>query len=291
MRFVIITGMAGAGKSQALRNMEDMGYFCLDNMLPNLLSQFALLCSEHKDIDKVAVVIDSRSREFFNSIDESLQKLKEQDIQYEILFLDASDESIIRRFKETRRPHPLTKQGSVLQGIASEREQMNELKEKAVYIIDTTSYAPNQLREKMWLMFSNSDQKSYFSISVTTFGYKRGIPLDADLVFDVRFLPNPFYIDELKEFTGLNQKVRDYIFNFKETNVFLDKLLDMVNFLVPYYSQQGKNQLVIAIGCTGGMHRSVAIANALYSELQKTHDSVYIEHRDIDIEKKSKGDK
>ena len=286
MRFVIITGMAGAGKSQALRNMEDMGYFCLDNMLPNLLSQFATLCSEHEDIDKVAVVIDSRSREFFNTMDTSLQSLREQDIQYEILFLDASDEAIIKRFKETRRPHPLTKQGSILQGIASEREQMNELKEHAVYILDTTSYTPNQLREKMWHMFSNSDQKSYFSISVTTFGFKRGIPLDADLVFDVRFLPNPFYIEELKGFTGLNEKVRDYIFNFKETQEFLKKLLDMVNYLVPFYAQQGKNQLVIAIGCTGGMHRSVAIANALYEELKKTHESVYIEHRDIEIEKK-----
>lgn len=289
MRFVIITGMAGAGKSQALKNMEDMGYFCLDNMLPNLLSQFAALCAEQDDINKVAVVIDSRSREFFNSIDASLLKLKEQDIEYEILFLDASDEVIIKRFKETRRPHPLTKQGSVLKGIAGEREKMNELKEHAEYIIDTTTYKPNQLREKMFRMFSDSDEKSYFSISVTTFGFKRGIPLDADMVFDVRFLPNPFYIEELKQFTGLNEKVKDYIFNFKETQIFLDKLLDMVNFLVPHYAKQGKNQLVIAIGCTGGMHRSVAIANALYEELKKTHDSVYIEHRDIEIEKKRFG--
>lgn len=289
MRFVIITGMAGAGKSQALKNMEDMGYFCLDNMLPNLLSQFAALCAEQGDINKVAVVIDSRSREFFNSIDASLLKLKEQNIEYEILFLDASDEVIIKRFKETRRPHPLTKQGSVLKGIASEREKMNELKENAEYIIDTTSYKPNQLREKMFRMFSDSDEKSYFSILVTTFGFKRGIPLDADMVFDVRFLPNPFYIDELKQFTGLDKKVKDYIFNFKETQIFLDKLIDMVNFLVPYYAKQGKNQLVIAIGCTGGMHRSVAIANALYEELKKTHNSVNIEHRDIDIEKKRFG--
>jgi len=288
MRFVIITGMAGAGKSQALKNLEDMGYFCIDNMLPNLLSQFAALCSEHEDIDKVAVGIDSRSREFFNSIDASLIKLREMNIKYEVLFLDASDEVIIKRYKETRRPHPLTKQGSILQGIASERDQMNELKEQAEYIIDTTSYTPVQLREKMWQMFSD-DSQSYFSISVTTFGYKRGIPLDADLVFDVRFLPNPFYIDELKGYTGLNKKVRDYIFNFKETKVFLTKLLDMVNFLVPYYAKQGKNQLVIAIGCTGGMHRSVAIANALYEELQKTHERVFIEHRDIDIEKKRLG--
>ena len=291
MRFVIITGMAGAGKSQALRNMEDMGYFCLDNMLPNLLPQFASLCSEHKDIDKVAVVIDSRSREFFDSMDSSLLKLKKKDIQYEILFLDASDEVIIKRFKETRRPHPLTKAGSILQGIADEREQMNELKEQAVYIIDTTSYTPVKLREKMWNMFSDNNQKSYFSILVTTFGYKRGIPLDADLVFDVRFLPNPFYIEELKDSTGLNKNVRDYIFNFEETNIFLAKLLDMVNFLVPHYAKQGKNQLVIAIGCTGGMHRSVAIANALFEQLKKTHDSVYIEHRDLDVEQKSKGDK
>lgn len=286
MRFVIITGMAGAGKSQALNNMEDMGYFCLDNMLPNLLPQFAALCSEHEDMDKVAVVIDSRSREFFNSMDASLLKLNMQGIDYEILFLDASDEVLIKRFKETRRPHPLTKQGSILQGIASEREQMNDLKERAKYIVDTTSYTTNQLREKMWQMFSEDGGKNAFSISVTTFGFKRGIPLDADLVFDVRFLPNPFYIEELKGFTGLNEKVKDYIFKFKETQVFLDKLLDMVNYLVPFYAQQGKNQLVIAIGCTGGMHRSVAIANALYEQLKKTHESVFIEHRDIELEKK-----
>jgi len=286
MRFVIITGMAGAGKSQALNDMEDMGYFCLDNMLPNLLPQFAALCSEHEDMNKVAVVIDSRSREFFNSMDASLLKLNMQGIDYEILFLDASDEVLIKRFKETRRPHPLTKQGSILQGIASEREQMNDLKERAKYIVDTTSYTTNQLREKMWQMFSEDGAMNSFSISVTTFGFKRGIPLDADLVFDVRFLPNPFYIEELKEFTGLNEKVKDYIFKFDETQVFLDKLLDMVNYLVPFYAKQGKNQLVIAIGCTGGMHRSVAIANALYEQLKKTHESVFIEHRDIELEKK-----
>lgn len=286
MRFVIITGMAGAGKSQALNNMEDMGYFCLDNMLPNLLPQFAALCSEHEDMNKVAVVIDSRSREFFNSMDASLLKLNMQGIDYEILFLDASDEVLIKRFKETRRPHPLTKQGSILQGIASEREQMNDLKERAKYIVDTTSYTTNQLREKLWQMFSEDGGVNAFSISVTTFGFKRGIPLDADLVFDVRFLPNPFYIEELKDFTGLNEKVKNYIFKFEETQVFLDKLLDMVNYLVPFYAKQGKNQLVIAIGCTGGMHRSVAIAYALYEQLKKTHESVFIEHRDIELEKK-----
>ncbi|SKA87003.1 UPF0042 nucleotide-binding protein [Clostridium sp. USBA 49] len=283
MRFVIITGLSGAGKTQAVRCLEDLGYFCVDNLPATLIPKFAEACYQTDGkIDKIALVIDIRGGKFFDNLFESLNFLKEQNFNYEILFLDANDETLIKRFKESRRKHPLAPEGRILNGINMERNRLKELKDRANNIIDTTKLSPRELRDKLISIYSEEGQvENKLIITVLSFGFKYGIPVDSDLVFDVRFLPNPFYIPELKPFSGNDKEVYNYVFNFEETKIFINKLEDMIEFLIPNYLKEGKRQLIISIGCTGGRHRSVAIANELYKRLKNKGHNITIDHRDI----------
>ncbi|MBV4417978.1 RNase adapter RapZ [Clostridium tyrobutyricum] len=284
MRFVIVTGLSGAGKTQAVRNLEDLGYFCVDNLPSTLIPKFVEACYKADGkIDKIALVIDIRGGQFFDNIFESLSYLKKQGYKYEILFLDASDEVLIKRFKESRRKHPLAPEGRILKGITMERNKLRELKNKADNIIDTSKLATRELKEEITKIYSEEGQiETQLMITVLSFGFKYGIPVDSDLVFDVRFLPNPFYIPELKKYSGNDKLVADYIMGFDQTGQFIDKLSDMLEFLIPYYIKEGKRQLIISIGCTGGRHRSVAIANIIYDKLNKIGHKVNIDHRDIE---------
>lgn len=281
MKFVIITGLSGAGKSNAMKCMEDMGFYCIDNLPPVLIGKFAELCySSEGEIQKAALVIDIRGGRFFDDLFHSLEELENLGYNYEILFLDASNEAIIKRFKETRRVHPLSVEGRIIDGITAERERLKAIKEKATMIIDTTTMATKNLKEEVKKLF-HEGKSNNIGISILSFGFKKGIPLDADLVFDVRFLPNPHYIPELKEHTGNEQDVRDYVMQWPESKEFVNKLYDLLDFTIPYYEREGKFQLVIAIGCTGGKHRSVTVANNLYKYLTEKGHRASINHRDI----------
>jgi UPF0042 nucleotide-binding protein len=282
MRFIIVTGLSGAGKTLVIHYLEDMGYFCIDNLPPKLMPKFAELCyqSEGK-VDKIAVVVDIRGGGFFDDLFECLDIMRESGYTYEILYLDASDEVLIRRYKESRRMHPLGKEGRVIQGIRMERERLTKLRESATHIIDTSSLQPKQLREVIRELVSENSTYKGMIISIISFGFKHGMLMDADMVFDVRFLPNPFYIEELKEHTGKEPVIKEYLFMFPETQTFLAKLEDMLEFLIPYYIKEGKSQLVIGIGCTGGVHRSVTIADAACDMLRKHGYHVILEHRDV----------
>ncbi|CAG7839460.1 glmZ(sRNA)-inactivating NTPase [Clostridium novyi B str. ATCC 27606] len=293
MRFVIVTGLSGAGKSQAIRSLEDLGYFCVDNLPPTLMGKFAEACYQTDGkINKIALVIDIRGGEFFDDLFENLKYLKEQNYRYEILFLDASDKVLVKRYKESRRTHPLAPSGRIIQGIERERKRLNEVKYKANNIIDTSSMTQMQLREKIWRIYGDDEQiQNRLIIDVLSFGFKYGIPVDADLVFDVRFLPNPYYIPELKKFSGDDKEIQDYVLGFKETKEFINKLDDMLEFLIPNYIKEGKIQLVIAIGCTGGRHRSVTIANVIYDKLKEKGHKISKEHRDINEDIKKGGRK
>ncbi len=287
MRFVIITGLSGAGKSQAMNLMEDLGFYCIDNMPPALIPKFAEISFQSQEkMEKVALVMDIRGGELFNDFFDGLKSLKETGYKYEVLFLEASDEVLIKRFKETRRKHPLASDGRIVDAIVEERELLKKVRSKADYIIDTSSLLTRQLKEQITSIFVEEQQYEGIIISILSFGFKYGIPLDSDLVFDVRFIPNPYYISTLKRFTGKNEDVKNYVLKWTETQSFLTKLEDMVVFLIPNYIKEGKTQLVISIGCTGGKHRSVAIAEALKETLQKQNHSVIIEHRDIDKDTK-----
>lgn len=281
MRYVIITGLSGAGRSQAVKAMEDMGYFCIDNLPPSLIPKLSELFTESKKIDKVALVIDLRGGQFFDDLTSSLEYLQKMNYQYEVLFLEASDSVLIKRYKESRRKHPLAQDGRIIAAIQDERKRLESIRNKATAIIDTSNLTISQLREQLANIFLEGRKFKGLVITVISFGYKSGIPLDADLVFDVRFLPNPFYVDELKEMTGNDAPVKDYVLSFPVTREFLTKLYDMLQFLIPYYVKEGKTQLVIAIGCTGGKHRSVTIANELYDYLRKNDYAAFVEHRDI----------
>ncbi len=284
MRFVIVTGLSGAGKTLAIRYLEDMGFFCIDNLPPMLMPKFAELCYQSQGkIEKIAIVIDVRGRGFFDELFESLDKMREAGFTYEIIFLDADDKVLISRYKESRRIHPLVKEGTILQGIREEREKLKKLKDCATHIIDTSNLHPKQLREVLESLVSEDNIKEGLIISIISFGFKHGTLLDADLLFDVRFLPNPFYIEELKHHSGKEPVIKEYLFMFPETQIFLAKLSDMLEFLIPYYIREGKKQLVIGIGCTGGMHRSVTIADAVYAMLRKQGHHVILEHRDINL--------
>lgn len=291
MRFVIVTGLSGAGKSQAIRSLEDLGYFCVDNLPPTLMGKFAEACYQTDGkIDKIALVIDIRGGEFFDALFENLKYLGEHNYRYEILFLDANDNVLVKRYKESRRKHPLAPEGRILQGIELERKILDEVKYSATNIIDTSELTPMQLREKISQIYGEDGHlENKLFINVLSFGFKYGIPVDADLVFDVRFLPNPFYIPELKEFSGNDKAIKDYVLSFKETKEFLNKLLDMLEFLIPNYVKEGKRQLIVAIGCTGGRHRSVTIANDIYERLNEKGHKVNIEHRDINEDIKKGG--
>jgi len=281
-KFVIITGLSGAGKTLALRVFEDHGYFCVDNLPPALIPTFAKLCLESKKcINKIALVIDIRGGDFFDNLFESLKQMQEDGFSYKILFLEASDEVLIKRFKESRRRHPMAPEGRIVDGIFSERKKMAKLKEAADCIIDTSFKTPGQLKEEIVKYFMEPEKEEPILINVVSFGFKQGIPLDADLVFDVRFLPNPFYVDELRPLTGQDQDVKEYVMKWPESKEFLKKLTELIEYLIPYYIREGKTQLIIAIGCTGGKHRSVAMAAELAVRLKMNHHKVKVDHRDI----------
>ena len=283
MRFVIVTGKSGAGKSSVLKMLEDAGYFCVDNLPVPLLPKFAELISsqEHETTPLVALGIDIRSGEGLATVNKVLDTIKAFGVNYEILFLDCEDAVLIKRYKETRRQHPLALEGRLEDGIKSERKKMKFLKLKADYIMDTTQMLVRDLKAEIDKIFVKNEPYQNFYVTVLSFGFKYGIPTDADLVFDVRFLPNPYYVEDLRKKTGNEQEVRDFVMNCKEYDMFLGKLVDLFVFLAPQYIKEGKNQLVIAIGCTGGKHRSVTVANSIYEYLKEKNYSVKIEHRDI----------
>ena len=284
MRLVIITGMSGAGKSTALKMLEDVGYFCVDNLPVPLIPKVAdLWKASGTEISKAALGVDIRSGQTFHELHKVLDELDGAKIQYEILYLESEDDVLIKRYKETRRFHPLAgSQGRIEDGIRDERKKLQFLKERADYIIDTSHMLTRELKTELNKIFVQNKEYKNLYISVMSFGFKYGIPADADLVFDVRFLPNPYYIDQLRPKTGNDPEVRDYVMSSKTAVTFLEKLTDMVEFLIPNYIQEGKTQLVIAVGCTGGKHRSVTLANALYQALSKHENyGIRIEHRDI----------
>ena len=281
MKFIIVTGMSGAGKSTSLKMLEDLGYFCVDNLPVPLVGKFAdLAYSPGSELHKVAIGVDVRTG--LSKIEDALKALKDGGYPFDILFLDAEDEVLVKRFKETRRSHPLVANGRVDQGIKRERSELNYLKSQASYIIDTSHMLTRELKAEIDNIFSKNKNYANLFITVLSFGFKYGIPSDADLVFDVRFLPNPYYIDELKAKSGNDAPVQDYVMSFEGAGIFLDKLEDMLRFLIPNYVLEGKNQLVIAIGCTGGKHRSVTLANKIYERLSSSGEyGIKIEHRDI----------
>ena len=285
MKIIIVTGMSGAGKSTALNVLEDEGYYCVDNMPISLMPKFAELADGHnqdKGYNNIALGIDIRSGHSLAELDSVLDYMKEKKYEYTIVFLESSDEVLIKRYKETRRAHPLAKDGRVDKAIMLEREQLKFLKQRADVIIDTSQLLTRELKAELDKIFiQNQDYKNLF-ITILSFGFKYGIPVDSDLVFDVRFLPNPYYVEGLRAKTGNDKEIQDYVMQFQEANVFLDKLEDMLEFLIPNYITEGKNQLVISIGCTGGKHRSVTLANELYKRLSgKKGYGLKIEHRDI----------
>ena len=282
MRFVVVTGMSGGGKATAIKILEDGGYYCVDNLPVRLIDIFMeRVFKPGSNVDKVVLGRDVRADSLFVYVEEVLTTLRERGYNYEILFMDASDETLIKRYKETRRAHPCEPQGRVEDGIRREREILRHIKSKADYVFDTSSLLVRELREELIRVFVDDEKYNSLIVSVMSFGFKNGIPNDADLVFDVRFLPNPFYIDELRNLTGNDKPVSDYVMSFPQTTEFRKKLTEMIRFLIPYYVAEGKNQLVIGIGCTGGQHRSVTIANCLYEDLQGQGDyALKIYHRD-----------
>lgn len=284
MRFVIVTGMSGAGRSSAMRILEDDGFFCVDNLPVSLLPTFMQLTEDSSEqIERVALGLDIRGGE--DALCETasvLKELKESGYQFEILFFEASTQVLVKRYKETRRVHPLAKRGRVDSGIEAERKLLTELKSSADYIIDTTTLLIRDLKQELERIFLKEEEYQNFYLTFVSFGFKYGIPTDADLVFDVRFLPNPFYVEELKPLTGNDPEVYDYVMKFPNAGEFLGKLKEMLDFLIPNYIIEGKNQLVIAIGCTGGKHRSVTLTNALYKEYENSEYGCKKDHRDIE---------
>lgn len=284
-QLVIITGMSGAGKTVAVQSFEDLGFFCVDNLPPALLPKFLELMKDPKNnIQKVALVMDLRGREFFDTLFEALDRLSREDgLNEHILFLDAENQSLVSRYKETRRSHPLAPDGLPMEGIQQERLMLDELRGRAQQIIDTTTLKPRELRERILESYAEKTQQ-VFSVQVVSFGFKYGLPIDADLVFDVRFLPNPHYVEQMRPLTGLDEEVSKYVFKWTETNQFLEKLFDLLGYMLPQYKREGKSQLVIAIGCTGGQHRSVAIAEHIANHFSRDYVA-HVTHRDVDKRK------
>ena len=285
MRFVIVTGMSGGGKSTAMRMLEDVGFFCVDNLPVPLIEKFMeLLVMPGNEISKAALGLDVRADQSFGDAMKILDRMRQNGFIFEVLFMDASDSTLVKRYKESRRVHPLCtpEDSRVEHGISKEREILTEMKKKADYIIDTSKLLTRELKEEIDRIFVKNGEYNNLIISIMSFGFKHGIPADADLVFDVRVLPNPFYIDELKYMTGNDKGVQEYVMGFPEAGQFMDKLEDMLRFLIPNYIKEGKYQLVVAIGCTGGKHRSVTLANELYRRMKdKGNYGLTISHRDV----------
>lgn len=283
MRLVIVTGMSGGGKRTAMKMLEDVGFYCVDNLPVSFIEKFVgLVSAPNNEISKVALGLDARANQSFEEVERILENLRKDGCKFEILFMDASDQVLLKRYKETRRVHPLAPADRVEDGIAREREILKEIKGKADYVIDSSSLLTRELKEELDRIFVQNKEYNSLMINIVSFGFKNGIPADADLVFDVRFLPNPFYIDELKHKTGKDKEVQDYVMQYEESAIFLDKLEDLLEFLVPNYVKEGKYQLVIGIGCTGGKHRSVTLANELYKRMKgKGNYGLKLSHRDI----------
>lgn len=283
MRFIIVTGMSGAGKSTALKTLEDIGYFCVDNLPVPMLVNFAQLVDQPTSTTRyVAVGIDIRSGQALEDLSAALLSLRQSDYSYDILYLDSATEVLVKRFKETRRSHPLDSYGRIEQGIEEERKRVSFLRQQADYIIDTSNLLTRELREQILKIFLNNTEFCNLMVEVVSFGYKYGIPSDADLVFDVRFLPNPYYDTALRPLTGNDEPIQNFVLCCPETTLFLEKITGLLDFLIPNYIKEGKNSLVIAFGCTGGKHRSVTLANKLFEHLnQQETIGVRITHRDI----------
>jgi UPF0042 nucleotide-binding protein len=282
LRVVIITGLSGSGKSTALRALEDIGFFCVDNLPVILLPKFlSITTSSSPEIKQVAMVMDLRERSFLDKYQRIFTGLKEKGYKIEILFLESSDDSLLHRFSETRRIHPLSERGMIMEGILMEREKLSSLKKMADKIIDTTSVNVHQLKDIVQRHFLPSSKHKKMVINITSFGYRYGLPVDADLVFDVRFLPNPYFVENLKNYDGHHADVQDYVLQNKESKEFLKKILDLMNLLIPLYEKEGKVRLNIAMGCTGGKHRSVVMANKLDSYFSSMKYMVNLNHRDI----------
>lgn len=283
MQFTVVTGLSGSGKTQVVRFLEDKGYFCIDNMPPALLPKFAeMFFTASGKFEHVAFVIDIRVGEMFTQLLDQLKILKDNGYEYTLLFLDADDRTLVKRYKETRRTHPIASNKGLLDSIAQERHMLQRLYAEADYVIDTSDLSVGDLFKKLQKIFNNDTvTENNIAINVMAFGFKYGVPLDADLMFDVRCFPNPFYIDELKEMTGNDKPVQDYVMSFSDATAFMDKLCDMMSFLIPLYAEEGKSSLTVAIGCTGGKHRSVTMANKLGEYLKKEGCDVTVNYRDI----------
>lgn len=284
MQFIIVTGMSGSGKSSAIDVLEDIGYYCIDNMPPELITKFTDICNRSEGkLDKVAFVADIRGGDFFLKLTDIVEQMKTEQVDMKILFLDSSDDVIIRRYKETRRKHPLDEvsYGNIRKAIETERAILVPIKSCADYYIDTSSLSVSEFKERMYSMFMDPDDQ-FLRIDIRSFGFKYGSVSEADLIFDVRCLPNPFYIPELKEKTGLNSEVSDYVLQSADAQILLAKLNDLIDYLIPLYRKEGKSQLVIAFGCTGGKHRSVTFAEAIAKHLKQNKLKVRVSHRDID---------
>lgn len=283
MRFVVVTGMSGGGKSAALRMLEDAGFYCVDNLPVPLIEKFVeLIATPNSEVTKVALGLDVRADQPFEDAQKVLERLKKNGYNFEILFMEASDRVLLKRYKETRRMHPLAQGGRVEDGIKKEREILNDIRSKADYVFDTSNLLTRELKEELDRIFVNNEEYNSLMINILSFGFKHGIPADADLVFDVRFLPNPFYIEELKYKTGNDREVQEYVMSFPESEIFINKLTDMIEFLIPNYVKEGKYQLIIGIGCTGGKHRSVTLANQLFTRLKnKGNYGLKMIHRDV----------
>ena len=288
MRFVIVTGMSGAGRNSVMKMLEDMGYFCVDNLPVRLIPRMTGMMLEENSLDKVAIGIDIRNQQGLSELDDTLDEMLIAGIRYEILFLEADSSVLIKRYKETRRNHPLALQGRVDKAIEAEREELAPLKKRADYILDTSHMLVRDLKQEIDKIFLGKEEYESFFVTILSFGFKYGIPEDSDLVFDVRFLPNPYYIDELKPLTGNDAPIKEFVMKWPQSGIFLDKLTDMIEFLIPNYIIEGKNRLVIAIGCTGGKHRSVTLANELYARLSGNDYGLKIEHRDIDLDARNR---
>ena len=290
MRFIVITGISGAGKSLVAKHLEDAGFFCIDNLPPQLIPKIAEVCSQsYKKMDKIGLVIDIRGGELLNDLFPALGALAADGHTYEILFMEASDKVLIKRYKESRRSHPLAQEGRLLKGISEERRVLQKIKDRADYVIETTNLTPRQLKDAITGIIGQDSTFHGLIINIISFGFKYGIPIECDLIFDVRFIPNPYYIDSMKKLTGKHDSVKEYVLRMPETVEFLDKLNSMLDFLIPNYVKEGKSQLVIGIGCTGGRHRSVAIADELAKSLEAKQYRSIVEHRDIDKDGRGAG--
>ena len=283
MDFLIVTGLSGSGKSRAVDALEDIGFYCVDNMPPQLISKVAEIClAGNSQINRIAIVTDLRGGDMFYGLFEQLDELKDKGLEYKLLFLDASNQELVRRYKETRRRHPLADlvKGGLEEAIRNERILLKPARERADYIIDTTHLSANELKQRMNNIFLDNIRNSML-VNVMSFGFKYGVPAEADLVFDVRCLPNPFYVDDLKPKTGLDEEVRNYVMDSEDSRKLLEKLKDLISFLIPLYQKEGKTQLMIGVGCTGGKHRSVTFAELIYQYLSDQNHNVRVLHRDI----------